>query len=84
MNHDHGQAKNDPSSAGLLLKHVYCILSLNDNMMTFVWFSVLKALKSNFVIFASVDKLLLPCLITFSSLQYYNIICLLLHIYQEL
>ncbi len=35
-------------------KHEFeCILSLNDNMMTVVLFSVLKALKSNFVIFCT-------------------------------
>ncbi len=56
MNHDHGQAKNNPSSAGLLLKHVY-------PEQTWIWVhfvskwqhddSVLKALKCNFVIFCT-------------------------------
>lgn len=62
-----GQAENKPSSssAGILLKHEFqCSLSLN-NMVRVVLFCVLKALKSNFAIFAPVDKALMSCLITF-------------------
>lgn len=93
MNHDHGQAKNNPSSAGLLLKHVY-------PEQTWIWLHFVSKWQhddSGFVFctkstqkqfchfFAPVDKLLLPWLITFSSLQYYlDVICLLFHIYQKL
>lgn len=62
-----GQAENKPSSssAGILLKHEFqCCLSLN-NMVRVVLFCVLKALKSNFAIFAPVDKALMSRLITF-------------------
>lgn len=69
-----GQAENKPSSssAGILLKHDFqCSLSLN-NMVRVVLFCVLKALKSNFVIFAPVNKALMSVAIILNLYVYFS------------